>query len=144
MLDVGSRRDWRRQQVGRGSVWAAILLEAGAHANTQSSSFIIMVGAPLSITSYTFLSSCSCALLPHHRDHVPDVRALLRSLERKTRQKQGIEEPTETELALAQAMDIMDQVVRLKQPWEGCLHSLAEAFGRAAMPETAQLVLDVR
>ena len=70
-------------------------------------------------------------------EHVPNLKALMRTMEAASREKQGEPPPPPAEAALAEALDLMDEVVRLRGGWDEARPPVADALRRAGLADAA-------
>ena len=65
--------------------------------------------------------------------HIADVRAFMRELEERSREKQGAPRPTEAEAAVARALDALDAVVRRDGEWDEASGVCGDAMRAAGL-----------
>ena len=69
--------------------------------------------------------------------HVPQLRALLRSMEATASAKQGEPPPSEAEQARVAAFDALDEVVRVQGDWDAVRPQVAKALHIAGLTDSA-------
>jgi len=69
--------------------------------------------------------------------HVPQLRALLRSMEAAASAKQGEPPPSEAEQARLAALDALDEVVRVQGDWDVVRPQVAKALRSAGLTDSA-------